>query len=397
MTQTKAPELSPKFDATRKRWRLSVPAKYSPSNTRQRLFFDTKRAATMEAERLRANAERWGTEARQISASLAEDATRAAAMLAPHGLTLIEAAKACIDNIERLSKSVTFAQLWAEHLETKEGCTAKYLKDIEHIGAPLLEALGEKYVCEIEPIEIEKAMASKFKTPSYFNLCYRTARPAFSLAVRRGYLDVNPFDRIEKRKTPPKEIQILSVAEMKRVLNCCADHRQNEALHPCFRVDCRTATPAIAIMAFAGVRPAETAKLEWADINMEERTIRIRGKHAKTRSARIIDMEDNLHAWLDTVPRPERVGSVTGANWPKRYKAVRKASGISDRNDVLRHSFASYHLAAFADVNRTRAAMGHELGDVLFQNYRAVVSKRDAVKYWSITPDGTGATLRAAS
>jgi len=386
--------LTPKKDAAGK-WQLNIPADVSPNGKRQRKTFETKRAADMEAERLKGMAKHWGSESTRIPASLADDAAKAAAILQPYGITLSASAAAWVEARKKQSASVTFAELWSQHVELREGYSSAYFKELERMGEIVMPTIGSKLVSDLEPVAIERLLAQKFKTPAYFNLARRTIRPAFSLALRRGYCAANPFDRIDKRKTAIKEIEVVSVAEMKATLNACTDHRSNQDLHESYRVDCTACKVPFAIMAFAGVRPAEMERLEWQDVNVEEGTIRIRGKHAKTRSARVIDVEDNLTAWLETVQESDRAGSITGSNWARRYKTVRKVAKIHDRNDVLRHSFASYHLAAFADVNRTRAAMGHETRDMLFDHYRAVVRKPDAIKFWSVRPDSTEAKMEA--
>lgn len=386
--------LAPKQNRDGK-WRLNIPAEVSPNGKRQRKLFATKREADLEAERLKGMAKQWGTESTKISASLAEDAAKAAELLKPYGITLAESASAWVEAHEARSKSVTFAELWKQHLELKDGYSDSYHNSMRRVSDAVMQPIGKTLVSELEPVAIERLLAKKFKTPTYFNLARRTLRPAFSLAVKRGYCSANPFERIDKRKTAVKEIEVVSVAEMKAVLNGCSDHRKNEALHESYRVDCSDCKIPFAIMAFAGVRPAEIERLEWHDVNVEEKTIRIRGKHAKTRSARVIDVEDNLAEWLATVPKAERSGNVICSNWARKYKTVRKVAKIYDRNDVLRHSFASYHLAAFGDVNKTRAAMGHETRDMLFDHYRVVVRKPDAIKFWSIRPNSTAPQVKA--
>jgi integrase len=49
---------------------------------------------------------------------------------------------------------------------------------------------------------------------------------------------------------------------------------------------------------FAGLRPEETLRLDWADIDFERRQIDLPAKKAKGRTRRIIPMESNLIGWL---------------------------------------------------------------------------------------------------
>ncbi len=57
-------------------------------------------------------------------------------------------------------------------------------------------------------------------------------------------------------------------------------------------------------------------------------------------------------------------------------------------NDVLRHSFASYHLAQWKNAPALALQMGHIDNRVIFSNYRKVVTVRDAATYWNLYPEG---------
>jgi hypothetical protein len=52
----------------------------------------------------------------------------------------------------------------------------------------------------------------------------------------------------------------------------------------------------------------------------------------------------------------------------------------------MRHSFASYHLALFG-AEKTIAAMGHGDYTMLFQHYRALVTKAEAERFFGLISD----------
>jgi hypothetical protein len=52
----------------------------------------------------------------------------------------------------------------------------------------------------------------------------------------------------------------------------------------------------------------------------------------------------------------------------------------------MRHSAASYHLAAHRNETLTQAMLGHESGKMLFAHYRELVKPKDAERYWQIMP-----------
>ena len=60
----------------------------------------------------------------------------------------------------------------------------------------------------------------------------------------------------------------------------------------------------------------------------------------------------------------------------------------------MRHSFASYHLAYHRDAARTALELGHKSTTLLFTNYRELVTKAAAIRYWAIQAPKT---VRAAA
>jgi integrase len=103
--------------------------------------------------------------------------------------------------------------------------------------------------------------------------------------------------------------------------------------------------PLYAIAAFAEVRWAEIARLNWEDIR--DREIVIRAAIAKTRSRRVIEITENLNAFLQ--PVRGRSGPLTRhprALERKRRRIEREAGLTPWKNNCLRHSFISYFYAA---------------------------------------------------
>jgi integrase len=96
-------------------------------------------------------------------------------------------------------------------------------------------------------------------------------------------------------------------------------------------------------------------------------------------------MQPNLREWL----RP--YGGSKGSLVPEGYKGsldrVRKASGLLKwPKNGLRHSFASYRLAATHDAPRVAVELGHTNVAMLYANYRELVMPEEADRYWKISP-----------
>jgi integrase len=71
----------------------------------------------------------------------------------------------------------------------------------------------------------------------------------------------------------------------------------------------------------------------------------------------------------------------------KKLDRVRKAAGLARwPNNGLRHSFASYRLAAIHDAPRVSAELGHTSPQMLYSTYRELVHPEEAERYWKIAP-----------
>jgi integrase len=66
---------------------------------------------------------------------------------------------------------------------------------------------------------------------------------------------------------------------------------------------------------------------------------------------------------------------------------VRKTANLQRwLKNGLRHSFASYRLAATNDAAGVAAELGHSTSQMLYSTYRELVLPEDAEQYWKITP-----------
>ena len=99
-------------------------------------------------------------------------------------------------------------------------------------------------------------------------------------------------------------------------------------------------------------------------------------------------MSENLKEWL--LAYTDRSGKL----WPRSHmefyrdlETARADAGIGKwPSNALRHSYASYHLAFHQNAAALALQMGHMSQAMIFSNYREVVTKQDAERYWRIEP-----------
>jgi integrase len=123
-------------------------------------------------------------------------------------------------------------------------------------------------------------------------------------------------------------------------------------------------------------------------VNLPKGLVHVTGDIAKKRSVRNIEMLPGLVKWLALAP--SRTGSVApqGSGWRDGMELVRAKAELSRwPHNCLRHSFASYHLEAYGDAQKTSLMLGHRGGDdLLFDHYRALTTREAADEFWKVEP-----------
>jgi integrase len=194
----------------------------------------------------------------------------------------------------------------------------------------------------------------------------------FSIAESRGIIDRNPVLRTSKPKLIDKSPEIFKVDELRSLLEAA-------------RQQAPDVLPMLAIGAFAGLRDAEIHRLHWDEVDLVRGHIEIKAAKAKTARRRIVLIQSNLAAWL--LPYSGMTGSVVPANERNKVFSALKAAGLARwPANGLRHSFASYRLAAIHDAPRVASELGHTNPQLLYAHYRELVRPEEAERYWKIAP-----------
>ncbi len=203
----------------------------------------------------------------------------------------------------------------------------------------------------------------------------------FNHAVRIGVLPKSPVAAIERPMIEAKATPVLTPEQADRLFRT-VEEREPELIG------------FLALAAFGGFRTeSEVERIKRADVVSALRTGSIAPPvENKTRRRRVVPIIPCLEAWLRAwLPLGVEICPL---NWAKRWKRVRRASGINPwPQNVLRHSRASYRLALTGDETLTAAEDGHSAA-MLHRHYRALVTKDDAERYFGIMPT-PGLNLRA--
>ena len=259
------------------------------------------------------------------------------------------------------AKEMSLADGFALYLKSKQHLRPDSIRDIRCIGNRLLRTkpeLGKRNFSELSVSECEEWLNAAFHTDNQFNKARAMLHGLFKFAIRREWCDKNPIKRIERKKVVEKEIQPLKLSETKRLIK----NAQRES--PVYAI-------VAALLVYTGIRPREVRRLTWRDIDTEEKTITVRSQCSKTGGVRQVEIPPVLNRVLIAHSRELKEEKICPTDWQRRWRKIRDNSGFRGRwiQDVLRHTYASFHAKNYADLPRLQLNMGHRDLSLLRSRY----------------------------
>lgn len=199
---------------------------------------------------------------------------------------------------------------------------------------------------------------------------------SWTMEHERQWAIANPCARKahEKNLGQRKQPQILTVDQCKALTAAAVKHRKGRLV------------PYLALCLFGGLRPAEPARIDWTNINLQDREINLPAEAVKTGrksgSGRVVEICDTLHAWLQRYKGAE----LFPANFWKDLRAIRKAAKIMKwPKDVLRHTAISNHFRKHQSYGKAAEQFGNSEA-VIKRDYQARVSTDDMNKFYALLP-----------
>jgi len=269
----------------------------------------------------------------------------------------------------------TVAEAVAEVIAIKGqmGRSKAYLAELRR----MLGSFGEAFNMPVSMVtsgRIDEWLKSQPGGPKYKKNLKGALSVLFRYCRAKHYTvsDWNELDAVETPSVIAPVTSVFSADEIRLILG----HLPSYAI------------PATAILAFAGLRPAEIERLTWADVS--EQYISVAATIAKTASRRTIPIQPNLAAWL----APYRPGE--GRVWPLSHSWLHKAmfraavkAGVKWRRNALRHSFCSYRLAMTNDASKVALEAGNS-PPMIFRHYMALVTPEAAAAWFEVRPSASG-------
>ena len=380
------------MDGRQRPWLVNVPASLSDTGVRKREFFETKRQAETRIRELGKVESRESSRSELSSALEPHGATlweavnffrmmheRFQPALDEYGSTMEEAIRYFLKHQSRRAASREFCEVFAEFKAAKANRRARTKHDYDHVLGKLTPHFGGKLLCDITARDIDAAIGKECPGEHGRRKFMAVLKAVFNWSIRRDYVEKNPIHKLDPVELRPTQKPILSNTEAAQLLAHCTDE-----LLPYYLFDL-----------FCGIRPKELQRLEWTHVDLEERHIYVQGSASKTWEHRYVDIPENLFEWLAIHGR-DRCGRICPGDFAQKHRANYKRAGLKEwKQDVMRHTFASNHLAHFGDLDGLLQAMGHRSSpQTLCRYYHKARTKAQAAAFWSITPDCRVNTLQ---
>jgi integrase len=310
----------------------------------------------------------------------------AATLRLPENMTIGEAVELARRRSPAGFAQRTVRQVVDELVAAKDGRSTGDIKDLQGRGGrfadnfqmPIAQVTGSMIEDYLDELDLEPRTLK-----NHFGVITRI----FRFAVRRKYLPKDSLDEleiIELPDAPDGEIAIYSPSEMAEILSSARPE----------------IVPWICTAGFSGIRSAEIQRLDWSNVNFVERHIEVPAKKAKTKSRRLAPLPENSTQWLQPYRKPQgrlavfdnmakQILKLVGEiNARRQQIAAKEGTAFKEfkwRRNGLRHSFVSYRIAEIKDAAQVAIEAGNS-PDIIFRNYRKVVSEAEAAKWFAIAP-----------
>ena len=310
------------------------------------------------------------------------DAALVASAALKVGRGRIKRALKCVElggeELKRHENTVSFERAVEFALDVRKDRRPRTLSDFRYVCRRFMKrckGLAHRRIRSIRAEECARYINESFDTPSQRAKARRILSALFGTAYKRGWCSENPVSRVEVPRVQETRIRILSPEEIKRLLHTAESYEGGKCL------------AAVGMMLYAGIRPHEVARLSWKEVDTEDASIAILPRHSKTGGARSVSIYPPLARILQQC-KHESTARICPARWQHHWRMLRRCAGWGASNnrwqpDVLRHTFASYHLRCFRDYTALQYETGHRDSNLLRTRYVDMSGVVAAAEFWN--------------
>lgn len=272
-----------------------------------------------------------------------------------------------------LSKDVSLSKAISDCIDAKRFANLRpvYVLELERYLGKFRLHFGDRPIASMKAAEIEAWLNRPEWAAGTRATGINRLSALFSFALRKGYVESNPIDRIERVRLEYRPPRILSPDDAEKLLAMALLFTPDMLGH-------------VILGMFAGIRPGELGKLTYADVDLVRGIVRIDAATSKVRRRRFVELEPKALHWLKLHVVCE--GPVTPRQKRRKLRRLAAAMGWDCwPKDVLRHTCASFMMAKFRDAGLVADKLGNS-PSILLRHYRQLVSAEASAEFWRIRP-----------
>lgn len=377
--------------------------------------FKTERLRDQEASKIESDRARKGTSSVSLDPSMVKKWETAQAVLGPD-VDPVDVSiewKAAQKKSSKHSKSTRVGEIVDKFILSAS--TGKGADKIHH-NAKMFERLKDRYGNETfrefstSTEDIEHWIKTlPFAQRTKINH-YKQYKQVFAWAYRHRLTSEDPFQRIESpEKDEYNEIEYMPTQDVIKLFEANYEDADTCAL--------------LALNLFGGLRSSAVSRIERKDLDYDKRTVFTPAWKTKKNRSQLIEGHPNvMWEWIrrasDSAFAPPckniknqveqkswKAKTARKFNW-KKFRALRDAglaASISNNkkktanvaetafappHNWARHSFATFHCAAFRKYEETAILLSHaETVETLEKHYKGVATKKEGLRFFGITPE----------
>lgn len=249
-------------------------------------------------------------------------------------------------------------------------------------------AFGDKKMDEVSADDIEAWLEDleEVQADTTWNDHVKKVRELYSFHIKK--VGVNPAADIELADDQIGIAKrILPVQAVARLFEFALTHRP-------------WLLPRLAAEFFAGVRFSTAQRMTRANILLDdpdEPALDFEGLQMKGKRAHYIAVAPaRLWTWMKVAVDDKRCWEMKGTDYMHAKSALFEACQIENPRNTARHSFASYHIAAFRDHVLTSLILAHRNQQKVWDTYRSKAKRADARIYFSLNPSNVSLVASGA-
>jgi integrase len=291
---------------------------------------------------------------------------------------------ATIKESPRLDEALKVYQDWLRTTTELRELTKGHLRQrVEHFVANT----GNLRVTDVLPEHIEHYLSQQNVSPNTKDGYCRAVSSFFSWCMKgkRHWCVNNPCYAVEIEgltSDDDREPAVLPVKECEALLRA-AENFDNGHL-----------VPYLALCLFGGLRPFETSRLTWEQVNLTDGEIRLKGIQTKTGKGRIVAVGPTLKQWLS---RYRKAGEIYRSTYESELRGVRARIGYGPKTeeqpdlkpwvpDVLRHTAISHYFRHTGSYGRTAEQFGNS-ESIIKKHYQGRVTSAETKQFYALRPE----------